>query len=241
MVTGNRPRPIPCKPRPITRTTKLVEIAESTHPAKTTARATSITRRFRGPSARRPIAGVAKAPVSSAAVSTHRAALKRDMVGSGDRRDERCTQAGHDGNEGSNAHEDRQGRPLPQGSIAGYRGGAALTAIGGRLPQCTRPTMSRPSTWSREPARCVEVLVPHRLEWTDRVGPNWTGVDPGGLQLRQYTDRHLDTEGLDLAGEMLAELLEHSFASLEKPGGSSTGRRSLARTPRQSDRSCWYA
>src|SRR3984957_18301305 len=75
MVTGRRPRPTPCNPRPTTITKKLVDRAETTHPTMTTPRATSMTRRLRGPSARRPMAGVASAPVMRAAVSNHSAVL----------------------------------------------------------------------------------------------------------------------------------------------------------------------
>ncbi len=76
IVTGKRPRPNPCKPRPTTMIQKLVDTADSTQPASTTARATTTTRRFRGPSASRPMAGVANAPVIRAAVSSHWAVLK---------------------------------------------------------------------------------------------------------------------------------------------------------------------
>ena len=75
MVTGSSPRPNPCRPRPMTRTAKPVETAEMTQPTSTAPRATSTTLRLRGPSARRPMAGVARAPVISVAVSTHSAAL----------------------------------------------------------------------------------------------------------------------------------------------------------------------
>jgi hypothetical protein len=54
---------------------KLVDIADRIHPATTTVRATSMTRRFIVPSASRPMAGVAIAPVISAAVSNHCAVL----------------------------------------------------------------------------------------------------------------------------------------------------------------------
>jgi hypothetical protein len=48
-----------------------VDRADTTHPANTTVSVTMMTSRWRAPSARRPITGVARAPVSSAAVSTH--------------------------------------------------------------------------------------------------------------------------------------------------------------------------
>ena len=75
MVTGSSPRPNPCRARPATTTTNWSDTAASTQPTSTTPRATRITSRCRGPSARRPITGVASAPVSRAAVSSHWAVL----------------------------------------------------------------------------------------------------------------------------------------------------------------------
>ena len=75
MVTGSSPRPTPCKPRPTTIIRKVADAAEMAHPATTAPSATSMTRRFIGPSASRPMIGVATAPVMRAAVSSHSAVL----------------------------------------------------------------------------------------------------------------------------------------------------------------------
>lgn len=75
MVTGRSPSPTPWRPRPTTSTVNPLDTAESTQPITTTPRATTMTRLLRGPSARRPMAGVARAPVRRAAVSTHWAVL----------------------------------------------------------------------------------------------------------------------------------------------------------------------
>ena len=73
MVTGSSPSPTPWRPRPVTTTAKLFDTAASTQPAMTTTRAPRMTSRWRGPSARRPMIGVARAPVSRVMVRSHSA------------------------------------------------------------------------------------------------------------------------------------------------------------------------
>ncbi len=76
MVTGSSPRPTPCSARPATTTMNRSDTAATTQPTSTTDRATKITWRCFGPSASRPITGVARAPVRRAAVSSHWPVLK---------------------------------------------------------------------------------------------------------------------------------------------------------------------
>jgi hypothetical protein len=86
MATGRRPRPTPCRARPMINTVKPLDTAESTQPTTTAPRATRMTARWRGPSASRPITGVARAPVSRVMVRIHSPVLSdtpsaRDRVG----------------------------------------------------------------------------------------------------------------------------------------------------------------
>ncbi len=86
MATGRSPRPTPCRARPMISTVKPLDTAASTQPTTTAPRATRITARWRGPSASRPITGVASAPVSRVMVRIHSPVLSdtpsaRDRVG----------------------------------------------------------------------------------------------------------------------------------------------------------------
>jgi len=70
----------------MTNTVKPLDTAESTQPTTTAPRATRMTARWRGPSASRPITGVARAPVSRVMVRIHSPVLSdtpsaRDRVG----------------------------------------------------------------------------------------------------------------------------------------------------------------
>ena len=67
-----------------------------------------MTRRLRGPSARRPMAGVASAPVIRAAVSNHSAVLNETPSARAMRRDQRCTQAADDGHQRGHGHQGEQ-------------------------------------------------------------------------------------------------------------------------------------
>jgi hypothetical protein len=62
-------------------TVKPLDTAEIAQPAMTTPRATSMTARWRGPSASRPITGVARAPASRVMVRIHSPGTQRYAVG----------------------------------------------------------------------------------------------------------------------------------------------------------------
>lgn len=75
IATGRTPKPMPWKPRPTRSKRKPFDAAESTQPAITAPSPTRTTSRWWGPSAIRPITGVASAPVSRVMVITHCAVL----------------------------------------------------------------------------------------------------------------------------------------------------------------------
>ena len=71
IATGVRPRPRPCITRPTRKTGKPSGSAARAQPIAMMAMATRMTPRRCGPSPRRPMVGVAMAPVSSVAVRAH--------------------------------------------------------------------------------------------------------------------------------------------------------------------------
>ena len=87
IVTGMRPNPTPCIARATTNSVNPWDTAARTEPNRTTARLERITSRRRRPSPRRPMIGVASAPLNSAMVSNHcTRGSSEDTVVMGDRR-----------------------------------------------------------------------------------------------------------------------------------------------------------
>ena len=107
MLTGNSPRPTPCRARPSTRTTNEVATAERTQPTRTTQSVVTMTVTLAGPVSQASHHRRGQGPGQQCGGEHPLGGAEGDAVGLGDGRDQGRPEAADDGHQ--QTHEDEGG------------------------------------------------------------------------------------------------------------------------------------